>query len=131
MSAIRMSRPAAIALLLLVAAVTLLVIELQDVPPGDAAEFKSNFVAMAILILVPLVEALFWGAAIVGLAALWNVRSDQPLRHPVLAFAIGVTAYVVVQALGTAAYQDYKMERRATASPQSIPSEPPAAKETK
>jgi hypothetical protein len=49
------------------------------------------------------------GAIFVGVAALWSFARHEPLRRPVMAFALGVIAFVGVQSFavfGLKANQD-------------------------
>jgi apolipoprotein N-acyltransferase len=126
MSALRFSRPTAIALLLMTAAASLFALELTWMSPG-AGDFRFAVATT----FVGLVMALFAGAATVGLAALWNVLREKPLRRPVMAFGIGLAAFVGIQAFAVLAYQHYKSMRPVTDSAPPITSEAPTVKETK
>ena len=129
MSALRFSQPTALTLLLMTAAVSLFVLEVEWPMHPVTAHF--SFAAVTTLVLAGLLQAVLWGATTVGLMALWNVLRAEPLRRPVVAFGIGLAAFIGVTAYGATAYQDYMRMRPATGSSQSIPSEPPATKETK
>src|SRR5262245_48871977 len=104
MSAFRLSRPAALALLLLATMVGLFVtnaqwIALMSPPPPDSNGEYTSVVAIGAI--VGLIYAMSWGATALGVLALWNALRDEPLRHPLIAFAIGLIAFVGTQAMAT------------------------------
>jgi hypothetical protein len=114
----------ALLLLLVITGEALFVIDAEFMSMIWVTGGDPTLATMTMLAALPM--ALFWGAAAVGLLALWNVLREEPLRHPMIAFAIGLTAFVTTQALSLRAYHDYK-----TTIERSSASNSPAAQETR